>query len=175
MKHLQLMRTRLAALRSEHGATDPILVIAAIAVSLVLLVGGSFAVAGIIDNGKNLNAKSDLDKVAVAETAYAAENDGYIAYNSVSDKALEKSGVGFTPTDGGSIVVILGGDPSTGAAWIAVSKSTASGNPVYVRSSESSKIVDYYTTGTTVNTTALNSIGLSAGDLTALATAVGSL
>lgn len=32
--------------RSERAATDPILVIAAIAVSLILLVGGGFAVSG---------------------------------------------------------------------------------------------------------------------------------
>ncbi len=54
---------------TDRGATDPILVIAAIAVSLALLVGGTFATAKLIANGKDLNAKGDLDKVAVAETA----------------------------------------------------------------------------------------------------------
>lgn len=58
--------------RTDNGATDPILVIAAIAVSLILLVSGSFAVAKLIDNGKDLNAKDDLHKVAVAETATRA-------------------------------------------------------------------------------------------------------
>lgn len=58
--------------RSDRAATDPILVIAAIAVSLVLLVGGSFAVTGIISNGRDLNARSDLDKVATAESALSS-------------------------------------------------------------------------------------------------------
>ncbi len=59
-------------LRSDRAATDPVLVIAAIAVSLILLIGGSFAVAGMIANGKDLNAKADLDRVATAETALSA-------------------------------------------------------------------------------------------------------
>ncbi|WIE80887.1 hypothetical protein [Curtobacterium sp. MCSS17_016] len=45
--------------------------IAAIAVSLVLLVGGSFAVAGVLDRGHDLNAKDMLSKVAAAEAAVA--------------------------------------------------------------------------------------------------------
>ncbi|WIB65628.1 hypothetical protein [Curtobacterium sp. MCBD17_040] len=65
--------------RTDRAATDPILVIAAIAVSLVLLVGGSFAVAGLIGNGKDLNAKSDLDRVAAAETSAAAT--GAVTYS----------------------------------------------------------------------------------------------
>jgi hypothetical protein len=35
----------------------------------------------IIANGHNMNAKSDLDKLSVAETAYYAEHDGYSAYD----------------------------------------------------------------------------------------------
>jgi hypothetical protein len=56
-------------LRPDRAATDPILVIAAIAVSLVLLVGGSFAVTGLIASGHDANAKNDLGRVAAAETA----------------------------------------------------------------------------------------------------------
>jgi hypothetical protein len=56
-------------LRTDRAATDPILVIAAIAVSLVLLVGGGFAVTGLIASGHDANAKSDLGRVAAAESA----------------------------------------------------------------------------------------------------------
>ncbi len=57
---------------NDDGATDPILVIAAIAVSLILLVGGSFAVSGMISNAKDLNARDQLQKIAVAEAALQA-------------------------------------------------------------------------------------------------------
>lgn len=67
-------------LRHDRAATDPILVIAAIAVSLVLLVGGSFAVAGVLNNTRDLNAKADLDRVATAENAATAESTGTAAW-----------------------------------------------------------------------------------------------
>ncbi|WIE80851.1 hypothetical protein [Curtobacterium sp. MCSS17_016] len=146
------------ALRREHGATDPILVIAAIAVSLVLLVGGSFAVAGMIANGKDLNAKGDLDKVATAEAAWAGNpkvttvQNSYVPYLSgstatalaynlaatggfVSGTALEKADVGFTPTDGGRLAVVT---DSGYSAWAAVSKSST--GAIFIRTSTSSKV-----------------------------------
>ncbi|WIB65629.1 hypothetical protein [Curtobacterium sp. MCBD17_040] len=111
--------------RSDRAATDPILVIAAIAVSLVLLVGGSFAVAGMINNGKDLNAKGDLDKAATAESAYSADATSSVTYipylsgsasaglnynlaatgGSTAGTALEKADVGFTPTAGDKLAV----------------------------------------------------------------------
>lgn len=69
----------------DRGATDPLLVIAAIAVSLVLLVGGSFAVAGVLDNSRDLNAKSDLDKVATAEAASTAAGASTPAWTGEAD------------------------------------------------------------------------------------------
>ena len=132
-----------ADLRADRGATDPILVIAAIAVSLVLLVGGSFAVSGIITNGHNLNAKSDLDKVAVAETAMYAQGDIYVDYKQTgttpAETALETSGVGFNPTEGGKIAVT-----KTGNGWGAISKSAATATgPYYVRTSASNKVAEW--------------------------------
>ncbi|MGW8431202.1 hypothetical protein ACWGJ9_08760 [Curtobacterium citreum] len=144
-------------LRRDRGATDPILVIAAIAVSLVLLVGGSFAVAGMINNGKDMNAKSDLDKVATAEAAWSGNPkvttvpNSYIPYLSgstatalnynlaatggiVAGTALEKADVGFTPTDGGRVAVVT---DSAYTGWAAVSKSST--GAIFIRTSTSSK------------------------------------
>jgi hypothetical protein len=157
---MSLTRFRVNArrvLRRDRGATDPILVIAAIAVSLVLLVGGSFAVVGMLNNGKDLNAKGDLDKVATAEAAWAGNpkvttvQNSYIPYLSgststalnynlaaaggfVTGTALEKADVGFTPTDGGRVAVIT---DSTYSSWAAVSKSST--GAIFIRTSTSSK------------------------------------
>jgi hypothetical protein len=145
-------------LRRDRGATDPILVIAAIAVSLVLLVGGSFAVAGMINNGKDLNARSDLDKVATAEAAWSGNPkvttvpNTYIPYLSgsaatalnynlastggfVTGTALETADVGFTPTDGGRVAVIT---DSAYSGWVAVSKSSS--GAIFIRTSTGNKV-----------------------------------
>ncbi|WIB65666.1 hypothetical protein [Curtobacterium sp. MCBD17_040] len=108
---------RFARLRSDEAATDPILVIAAIAVSLILLVGGSFAVAGMISNGRNLNAKGDLSRVATAEAAAQTNAGTYLAWSVTasgsisgdtdpsSGVTLDKESIGFTPTPGDTIKV----------------------------------------------------------------------
>ena len=131
--------------RADAGATDPILVIAAIAVSLVLLVGGSFAVAGMISNGKNLNAQGDLDKVATAETAATSGGGGnYLNWTwdgtnaptgdtDTDGNKLDKQVVGFTPTAGEYIVV-----SASPAGWVAGVKSTS--GQAYYRSSLSSTV-----------------------------------
>ena len=59
--------------RSDRAATDPILVIAAIAVSLTLLVGGSFTVAALIGNAQDLNAQKDLGNIVTAQAAREAD------------------------------------------------------------------------------------------------------
>ena len=64
--HWRARLNEIRALREERGATDPILIIAGIAITLILLVGGSFAVAGFMNNAKDMNAKSDIDRIAVA-------------------------------------------------------------------------------------------------------------
>jgi hypothetical protein len=170
---------RILGLRSERGATDPILVIAAIAVSLVLLVGGSFAVSGIIANGHNLNAKADLDKLAVSETAYYANHDGYSVYT-VADTTLEDSSVGFKPTDGGQLYVklIAPNATYTNGAWAAISKSAASpAGPYFIRTSERNASAELNADlvsikGATEAGTAAQGIGQDLADLGLTATAL---
>lgn len=70
--HWRARLTELRDFRSEKGATDPILIIAGIAITLILLVGGTFAVAGFMNNARNLNAKGDIDRLAVAMEARRA-------------------------------------------------------------------------------------------------------
>lgn len=64
-----------ARLAESNGATDPILIIAGIAITLILLVGGTFAVSGFMNNARNLNVQSDLDRIAVAMQASEAVAD----------------------------------------------------------------------------------------------------
>ena len=131
LEKLKAKKAEITRLREERGATDPILIIAGIAITLILLVGGSFAISGFIANANNLNAKGDLDRIATAQAAYLAENDSYT--NDVD--ALADSSIGFTPTEGNPITIIVNGD-----GWVALTKS-ASGT-VYARSSESSIITE---------------------------------
>ncbi|MGW8431203.1 hypothetical protein ACWGJ9_08765 [Curtobacterium citreum] len=78
----------------DRGATDPILVIAAIAVSLVLLVGGTFAVAGMLDNGRDLNARNDLDKVATAEQSAAAAGPATYHWDGDANRSTSTASTG---------------------------------------------------------------------------------
>lgn len=73
--HWRARLTELRDLRSEKGATDPVLIIAGIAITLILLVGGTFAVSGFINNAKNLNAKSDMDRISTAMDYRVATED----------------------------------------------------------------------------------------------------
>ncbi len=155
MKFTRLRAKARRVFRRDHGATDPILVIAAIAVSLVLLVGGSFAVAGMINNGKDLNAKSDLDKIATAEAASQSGASGtYLSWSLAADgtttadtsgKDLSKGDIGFTPSDGEVIKVAANGN-----GWVAGVKSTT--GKIFWRTSLSSKIVETAPTGAAVPT-----------------------
>jgi hypothetical protein len=174
---------KLNSIRSDRGATDPILVIAAIAVSLVLLVGGSFAVSGIVTSGHNLNAKTDLDKISVAESAYYAENDIYTAYHSRTAKTLEDSNVGFRPTVGGQSAVFLSpaanasGSPvvagQTKWGWAAISKSSKGQR--YVRTSESQVITEVDSSGSTWKLRASTTTTTAAAELKALGITVANL
>lgn len=78
--------------RSDRGATDPILVIAAIVVSLVLLVGGSFTVSGIVQSAKDSNAKTQLQLIAAAESA--AKADGTVNAAGADSGSLAFTGSG---------------------------------------------------------------------------------
>ncbi|MGW8431677.1 hypothetical protein ACWGJ9_11340 [Curtobacterium citreum] len=83
--------------REDRAATDPILVIAAIAVSLVLLVGGGFAVSGLVGNAHDSNAKQDVGRVATAERMRAADggafSDSFAELNAAGAKAQLSDGV----------------------------------------------------------------------------------
>jgi hypothetical protein len=140
MERLKARKAEIARLREERGATDPILIIAGIAITLILLVGGSFAISGFISNAHNLNAKGDLDRIATAQAAYMVQNDGYgtMSYGpnvGTQDTELQDAAIGFTPSEGTNTIV-----RSSGAGWVAVTKS-ASG-AVYARSSEGGDIFE---------------------------------
>ena len=130
----------------DRGATDPILVIAAIAVSLVLLVGGGFAVQGLITNGQDSNAKGDLDKAAVAqesvvtaaEEVYIYDNHPDSEYRALEQPPVKGSAIGFEPTAGGRLIVDASVDADGDKNWIAVSHSRS--GAAFMRTSESNAI-----------------------------------
>ena len=66
-------------LRADRGATDPILVIAAIATTLVLMLGGSFAYADAVHHADDTAAKAELSNVALAEAASVNATGGYVS------------------------------------------------------------------------------------------------
>jgi hypothetical protein len=136
---LKARKAEIARLCEERGATDPILIIAGIAITLILLVGGSFAISGFIGNANDLNAKGDLDRMATAQAAYLAENDRYAVLAvgpnaSGQNTQLQNSSIGFTPTAGSTSRARV-----SSSGWVAVTLS-ASGT-VFLRTSVSSNIV----------------------------------
>ncbi len=146
LDNLKAKKTEIARLREERGATDPILIIAGIAITLILLVGGSFAISGFIGNAHNLNAKNDLDRIATAQAAFLAENDHYAGLgtksvdgtlytNATGLAALRSSSIGFVPREGATFRVF-----SSASGWVALTKS-ASGTK-YVRTSLSTAVTE---------------------------------
>ena len=140
LEKLKAKKAEVARLREERGATDPILIIAGIAITLILLVGGSFAISGFIANANNLNAKADLDRIATSQAAFLAENDkyagvgtGYTLASSLS--ALQNSSLGFTPTAGNAIKLF-----ASGSGWVAMTKSASGAK--YVRTSLSTAVTE---------------------------------
>ena len=128
-------------IKDDRAATDPVLIIAGIAITLILLVGGSFAVAGFMNNARDLNAKGDLDRVATAQTAAMASTDTYQAsasgpgiLASKKNAALSSGNIGFTPSDDVNVVVEVGQE-----GWAALAES-ASG-ALFLRTSESNAII----------------------------------
>lgn len=122
-------------LADDKGATDPILVIAGIAITLVLLVGGTFAVSGVIGSAHDVNAKSDLDRIATAQAAAKAEKGAFSPLNTgpgmgAEDLSLARNSVGFTPTAGNNTRSIVSAN-----SWAAATKS-ATGH-IFFRSSAS--------------------------------------
>jgi hypothetical protein len=139
---LKAKKAEIARLREERGATDPILIIAGIAITLILLVGGSFAISGFIANANNLNAKGDLDRVATAQAAFLAERDSYS--NNVA--TLGSSSIGFTPTAGNSLTILT--TPTASGGWVAVTES-ASGTR-YARTSSGTAIIEVGSQGNNI-------------------------
>jgi hypothetical protein len=181
---VQRAHNKLAQLRDERGATDPILVIASIAITLALLLGGTFMITQVISNAKNLNAKSDLDKISVVEASLYASQDQYLAYDSVTDHGgqIEKptavtGGIGFSPTSGGKVAVTLITTPTGGVGWAATSKSTGNTKDIYIKTSESSKTVtvaggaSLTHVGGTIQAADLATLGITAATVDALITA----
>ncbi|MGW8431233.1 hypothetical protein ACWGJ9_08915 [Curtobacterium citreum] len=118
-------------LRHDRAATDPLLVIAAIAVSLVLLVGGGFAVSGLIASGHDTNARGDLDKVATLQSTLQAQQGTYAPFDSAASPRLDAGGLSFTPSTDSRVVVAVCAN-----GWAAASHSSS--GRTYVRTSERS-------------------------------------
>lgn len=131
-----------ARVSSDAGATDPTLIVAGIAITLILIVGGSFAVSGFIANAQNLNAKADLDRVAVSQSAAMTHTDGYLPLawgdKVLPDKhneALSVEPIGFIPSDGVNLVV-----RSSPSGWAALVESASGAH--YVRTSLSTETIE---------------------------------
>lgn len=123
------------SLRRDRGATDPLLIIAGIAISLILLVGGSFAVSAFITNTQDRSARDDLARVATAQVAYHTENDRYASLAVGPDIAPAKKNselingrVGYKNDTNANIVVT-----ANKGGWTAVTASKS--GKVFVRSS----------------------------------------
>lgn len=129
-------------LRRDDGSTDPILLIAGIAITLILLIGGSFGISGIITNSQDTNAKMDLDRVNTAQAAIMAASDQYLpsalgprVLPAKQDDSLAEAEVGFVPSDGSTMVISVGR-----SGWAAMTDS-ASGK-TFLRTSTSPSTVE---------------------------------
>ena len=118
----------------DRGATDPLLIIAGIAISLTLLIGGSFAVVAFMHNTQDRTARDDLARVATAQAAYHSENDEYAELaigpdipTNKKDTELVDGKVGYTPSENNVVVTANKG------GWTAVTQSRS--GKVFVRSS----------------------------------------
>lgn len=129
-------------LRRDRGATDPVLVIAGIAITLILLVGGTFAVSGLIRSAQDTNAKQDLDRVVSAQAAVMTAKETYMptavgpkVLSSKVNKALLTQQLGIEPGQQNTLVVA-----ASGTGWAAMAQS-ASG-ATFLRTSTSTDIVE---------------------------------
>lgn len=129
-------------LRRDRGATDPVLVVAGIAITLILLVGGTFAVSGLIRSAQDTNAKQDLDRVVSAQAAVMTAKETYMptavgpkVLSSKVNKALLTQQLGIEPGEQNTLVVT-----ASGSGWAAMAQS-ASG-ATFLRTSTSTDIVE---------------------------------
>lgn len=133
-------RTR--RLQNEAGAADPMLIIAAIAASLILILGGGFVISGIIAQGKEQAARNDLSSIAATEASVRSAATRFWGYDSHDDsdrRKLERPGfgIGFTASEGVRVIVDV---DDTGTGWIAVSR--AETGKTYARSSENDVVAE---------------------------------
>lgn len=125
---------------AERGAADPILVIAGIAVTITLLIGGSFAVSAFISHSRDMDARGELSRIATAQSAYFADNDRYAVLATgprVVTKRPELAAApeaGFTPSNNNTIVRTSRG------GWTAVTESGS--GKVFIRTSDSLKTLE---------------------------------
>lgn len=133
---------RMGKLRRDDGSTDPVLIVSALAVTLILILGGVFAVAGFTKNAQDLNAKADLDRVTSSQAAVIIAAEKYLpsalgprVLPEKLDSSLASADVGFVAGKDNTLVIAVG---TTG--WAAMVES-ASG-ATFLRTSESSAIVE---------------------------------
>ena len=172
---LRALGKSFARLRGDRGATDPMLAIGAVVLTLILVLGGTFLITNMVTSGRNLNATTDLDKIATAESGYFTSNDTFAAYGSFGVNApsapLEDASIGFRPTADTAVVAVVSGLAGT-AEWASASESAANGNPIFIRTSESNKTVKLENPWTTVSSADLTELGITSADVTSLVTKV---
>ena len=175
---LRALGKSFSRLRGDRGATDPMLAIGSVVLTLILVLGGTFLITNMVTSGRNLNATTDLDKIATAESGYFTSNDTFVAYGSFGVNApsapLEDSSIGFRPTADSAVVAIIDKPegvaparaPLSGAEWAAAAESAANGNPVFIRTSESNKTVK----ASEATAADLTELGLTAAEVSLLVT-----
>ncbi|MGW8431417.1 hypothetical protein ACWGJ9_09845 [Curtobacterium citreum] len=124
----------------DRGAVDPILVIASITVTLILLVAGAFNVGSITKKNADDTAKNDLRMLAAAEKSYYAAQLAFTFYDSAANTtALGRAG--YQPA--GRVTVI-----PCRSGWVAAAKSTS--GAIFTRTNVDSNFGDQAGNGVTL-------------------------
>jgi hypothetical protein len=118
-------------LHADRAATDPILVIGAITVSLVLLTAGTFTVKGFQDKAADTAAKTNLSSVALAEAATLNLTGTYTS----TLGSLTLDGKKVLDVDPGTVLVagdgcFAGFSPTTAGKWFVVTSKNGVVSPV---------------------------------------------
>ncbi len=124
--------------REERGAADPILVVAGIAVSVILLIGGTFAIGGFIRYSADQSAQGDLDRLSQAQSSFYAENERFGSFAmgpsvKTTNTELADAAQSYMSSENVSIKV-----RASRSGWVAVASSKSSPG-VYIRTSEAQK------------------------------------
>ncbi|MGW8431679.1 hypothetical protein ACWGJ9_11350 [Curtobacterium citreum] len=118
-------------LHADRAATDPILVIAAIAVSLVLISAGTFTLQGLQKRAEDTAAKTNLGSVSLAEAATLNLTGSYT--NSLT--ALTLDGKKVLAVDAGTTLVSGNGcfaafSPTGSGSWFYATSNPGDPAPV---------------------------------------------